>query len=93
LVDYFLGRRRHWDVSENAPARWTMLVPWLLGVVMYQLVNPGYVGWWVTMWGHIDGWVHFTTETWMSASVLSFAVAAALTVPLTRVHRRVPSPE
>jgi putative hydroxymethylpyrimidine transporter CytX len=88
LVDYFLGRRRHWDVSEQAPARWTMLVPWLLGIVMYQLINPGYVGWWVRGWGHVDSWLHFTTQTWMSASLLSFAVAAVLTLPISLVHRR-----
>jgi nucleobase:cation symporter-1, NCS1 family len=88
LVDYFLGRRRHWDVSEAAPARWVMLGPWLLGVFMYQLVNPGYVGWWVRMWGHIDGWLHFSYHTWMSASVLSFAVAALLTLPVSLAHRR-----
>src|SRR3954469_2384897 len=69
LVDYFLGRRRLWDVSEEAPARWVMLVPWLLGVFVYQLVNPGYVGWWVRMWGHIDSWLNFSYQTWMSASV------------------------
>ena len=88
LVDYFLGRRRHWDVSEQAPARWPMLVPWLLGVFMYQLVNPGYVGWWVRGWGHVDNWMHFTYHTWMSASVMSFAVAALLTLPITLIRRR-----
>jgi putative hydroxymethylpyrimidine transporter CytX len=89
LVDYFLGRRRHWDVSEAAPARWTMLVPWLLGVITYQLVNPGYVGWWVNRWTTVQDWVHFTYHTWMSASVLSFAVAALLTLPLTLARRTV----
>src|SRR3954447_24230518 len=76
LVDYFIGHRRHWDVSERAPSRPAMLVPWLLGVVTYQLVNPGYVGWWVERWTTVQGWVHFSYHTWMSASVLSFGVAA-----------------
>ena len=88
LVDYFLGRRRHWDVSERAPSRWAMLVPWLLGVVTYQLVNPGYVGWWVERWTTVQGWVHFTYHTWMSASVLSFAVAALFTLPITLMRGR-----
>ena len=88
LVDYFLGRRRHWDVSEHAPARWVMLVPWVLGVFMYQLVNPGYVGWWVRAWGHVDSALHFTYQTWMSASVMSFVVAAVLTLPITLASRR-----
>src|SRR3954465_586141 len=64
LIDYFLGRRRHWDISERAPARWAMLIPWLLGVVTYQLINPGYVGWWVERWTTVQGWLHWTTETW-----------------------------
>src|SRR5205823_13544343 len=42
LVDYFGGgRRRGWDVSETAPSRWLMLVPWLVGFVTYQLIYPG----------------------------------------------------
>ena len=88
LVDYFLGRRKHWDVSDHAPARWVMLLPWLAGVLVYQLINPGYVGWWVRGWQHIDTWLHFTVHTWMSASVLSFAVAALLTLPISLAHRR-----
>jgi nucleobase:cation symporter-1, NCS1 family len=83
LVDYFLRRRSHWDVSENAPARPLMLLPWILGVITYQLINPGYVGWWVDRWTTVQGWVHFAPHSWMSASVLSFAVAAVLTLPLS----------
>src|SRR5438309_3476249 len=76
LVDYFLRRRAHWDVSENAPARPWMLLPWILGVITYQLINPGYVGWWVNRWTTVQGWVHFTPQSWMSASLFSFVVAA-----------------
>src|SRR4051812_353356 len=92
LVDYFIGHRRHWDVSERAPSRPAMLVPWLLGVVTYQLVNPGYVGWWVERWTTVQGWVHFSYHTWMSASVLSFVVAAVLTLPLSLARRTSSSP-
>jgi NCS1 family nucleobase:cation symporter-1 len=88
LVDYFLGRRGQWDVTERAPARWVMVFPWLLGVVVYQLINPGYVGWWVQRWTTVQGWVHFTPQTWMSASLLSFAAAAVLTLPLALASRR-----
>src|SRR3954466_1214890 len=88
LVDYFVGRRHYWDVTEQAPSRLVMLLPWLAGVVVYQLVNPGYVGWWVDRWSTVQSWLHFTTQTWMSASLLSFAVAALLTLPVTLVGRR-----
>jgi purine-cytosine permease-like protein len=83
LVDYFLRRRRHWDVTESAPARPLMLAPWILGVITYQLINPGYVGWWVNRWTTVQGWLHFTPHSWMSASLLSFVVAAVLTLPMS----------
>jgi NCS1 family nucleobase:cation symporter-1 len=88
VVDYFAGRRSDWDVSDTAPTRWAMIVPWLVGVVTYQLVNPGYVGWWVHRWTTVQQWLHFTPRTWMSASLLSFAVAAALALPLSLAGRR-----
>ncbi|HET6816982.1 MAG TPA: cytosine permease [Mycobacteriales bacterium] len=88
VVDYFVGHRHLYDVTESAPARPLMVVPWLAGVVVYQLVNPGYVGWWVDRWATVQSWLHFTPQTWMSASVLSFAVAALLTLPVTLASRR-----
>jgi purine-cytosine permease-like protein len=88
LVDYFVHRRHRWDVTEDAPSRWPMLLPWLLGMVTYWLINPGYVGWWVDRWTTVQGWLHFTPQTWMSASVLSFAVAAAATVLVAPFSRR-----
>jgi hypothetical protein len=63
-----------------------MLVPWFAGFVVYQLIYPGGVSWWATMWGHIASWLHFTVQTWMSASLLSFVVAAVLTFA-TRLFR------
>jgi NCS1 family nucleobase:cation symporter-1 len=91
LVAYFGSRRdRGWDVSTVAPSRPLMLAPWLLGFVVYQLINPGYVGWWARDWSRVDGWLHFTVQSWMSASLLSFVVAAVATAPLV-VTRRTPS--
>jgi NCS1 family nucleobase:cation symporter-1 len=90
LVDYFLGGRGPWDVTDAAPARWGMVVPWVIGFVVYQLVNPGYVTWWVDRWTTVQGWLHFTPQSWMSASVLSFAAAAIATLPVTmRTRRRI----
>lgn len=88
LVDYFAVRRHGWDVSEDAPARWVMVVPWVLGFVTYQIVNPGYVTWWVDRWVTVQGWINFTWHSWMSASVLSFAVAAIVALPLSLADRR-----
>jgi NCS1 family nucleobase:cation symporter-1 len=84
VVRYFLLRDdRAWDTSERAPARWPLLLPWLIGFVAYQMVNPGYIGRWASLWSRIDGWAHFTAPSWMSASILSFVVAAALTLALS----------
>ena len=76
VVDYFVIRRGQWDLSTDSRPRWSTLVPWLLGFVAYQLVNPGGVSWWSSAWAHVDTWIHFTTQTWMSASILSFVVAS-----------------
>jgi len=84
-VDYFLVSRGRWDLTEDAPLRWLMLLPWAVGFVAYQLINPGYIGWWVRMWGEVR-W--FGVHTWMSASLISFAVAAIATVPVAVIDRR-----
>ncbi|HVS68278.1 MAG TPA: cytosine permease [Mycobacteriales bacterium] len=89
LVDYFGTHKLHgWDVSVSAPARPLMIAPWLAGFVVYQLLNPGYIGWWERMWHHVDRSLHLTVQTWMSASVFSFLVAALATAPLVWIRRR-----
>ena len=65
-----------------------MLLPWLVGFVVYQLLNPGYVSWWAAMWRHVQRWLHFTPTSWMSASLVSCAVAAIATVPVGLLRRR-----
>src|SRR6266702_4454799 len=88
VVDYFVLRRRHsWNTSQSAPPRWVMLVPWALGFGTYQLIHPAAVPGWDTAWAHVQSWLHFTPQTWMSASLSSFAVAAVAT-GLIRPARR-----
>jgi NCS1 family nucleobase:cation symporter-1 len=89
LVDYFGTRSlRAWDVGPDAPARPQMLLPWVLGFAVYQLIDPGGVGWWSRAWGHVDSTLHFTVQSWMSASVLSFCVSGLVTVPFVIARRR-----
>jgi nucleobase:cation symporter-1, NCS1 family len=92
IVDYF-GTRRWlgWDVSVTAAARPLMLAPWILGFAAYQLIDPGGIGWWARAWTRADGWLHLTVASWMSASLLSFAVAAVATVPFALVRRTAPN--
>jgi putative hydroxymethylpyrimidine transporter CytX len=89
LTDYFLGRGRlRWDTTDTARARWVMVVPWALGFAAYQLVYPGGIGWWVSAWHWLAARLHLTPATWMSASVTSFVVAVAFTLPIAAVDRR-----
>jgi NCS1 family nucleobase:cation symporter-1 len=89
-VDFFLLSRGRWDLSAHARSRWLMLLPWAAGFVTYQLINPGYVSWWVSAWAGLGHLIGFTPASWMSASICSFAVAAAATLlgfPLSALTR------
>jgi nucleobase:cation symporter-1, NCS1 family len=93
-ADYFLaGRSVRWDTSAGTPARWGMLVAWLLGLAVYQLINPGQVAGWSDLWTKVAGWLHFTPQGWMSASVLSFLVSGlvAYLVDLVAARRSRPA--
>jgi NCS1 family nucleobase:cation symporter-1 len=87
IADYFVVSRGRWDLSAAARSRWLMLLPWAAGFVTYQLVNPGYVSWWASAWTSFDQDIGFAPASWMSASILSFAVAAAITVAGGLLHR------
>ncbi len=80
IVDFFLLSRERWDLSVRARSRTTMLVSWAIGFVVYQLINPGYIGWWVTMWVHVGAAIDFHAPSWMSASLTSFVVAGLATL-------------
>jgi putative hydroxymethylpyrimidine transporter CytX len=87
-ADYFLAHRsERWDVSVRARWRWGMLAAWLVGLVVYQLINPGEVGAWSAMWIHVAAWLHFTSEGWMSASLLSFLAAGLVAYAVDRLDR------
>ena len=95
IADYFAGYlavpRRHWDLSSAARSRWVMLLPWAAGFVVYQLINPGYVSWWASLWTSFGRAIGFTPAGWMSASILSFAAAGILALlagGLARLLRR-----
>ncbi|HEY0539031.1 MAG TPA: cytosine permease [Actinoallomurus sp.] len=96
VVVYWLLPRGAWDVSDTAPARPMLLLPWAAGFVAYQLtlptffIGPGaaWTAWWTTRQSDLgidpaNGW---------SASLISLAVAATLTalvsLPSALRHRR-----
>ncbi|MCX5211895.1 cytosine permease [Kitasatospora sp. NBC_00240] len=84
-VDYFFGAgRRGWDLSERAPTRWLMLLPWALGFAVYQFIAPTAIaGWWVDLWTGAQSALHFTPQEWTSASLFGFLVPALVTLALT----------
>lgn len=93
IVDYFHLSKGRWDLAESSRARPAMLAPWLLGFVVYQMINPGYISWWASAWGDVDSYLGFQVQSWMSASILSFVAAAVVTlvVGLLRGHRAGPA--
>ena len=88
VVDFFVLSKGRWDLSGRSPARWAMLVPWGFGFVTYQLINPGYVSWWVSAWMQVDHLIGFSPASWMSASICSFVVAALSTLTVGGIARR-----
>ncbi len=85
ILDYFVVRRGAWDLGASARGHWVMVLPWAAGFAAYQLVNPGTVGWWSGAWNRVATDLHFTPQPWMSASVLSFVVAAVATLVVGRL--------
>jgi purine-cytosine permease-like protein len=91
IVDYYVLARGVWDPLANGRRRYALFVPWTLGFVVYQLINPGYISWWVSAWTHVATWLHFRAPSWMSASLASFFAAALATLvggALARLVRR-----
>ena len=72
------GAGRDWDTSDAAPSRPGMWLAWGVGFVVYQLINPGSVPGWADVWTRVDTALHTTGHVWLSASLTSFVVAAAL---------------
>ncbi|MBF6171212.1 purine-cytosine permease family protein [Nocardia blacklockiae] len=90
VVDFRWGRGRSgWDLSERAPARPAMLLPWLLGFAVYQLFNPGSVSWWARLWTDVQNALGVHPGWWSSASLFSFLAAGLATGVLVLIERRV----
>jgi nucleobase:cation symporter-1, NCS1 family len=97
LVAYWLLPRGPWDTSATAPARLWLLLPWAAGFIAYQLTLPTYFAGpgaaWTAWWGARQADLGIDPANGWSASLVSLAVAAALTVVVAlpealRVRRR-----
>ncbi|WP_113701709.1 purine-cytosine permease family protein [Nonomuraea lactucae] len=89
-VDYFvLGGSLRWDTREDAPARWSMLVPWVLGFAAYWLTtSTPTVERWDNMWKDVRDSIGFTREPWMNGALGAALVAALVTLAIGLVRRR-----
>ncbi|MEV0297451.1 cytosine permease [Nocardia sp. NPDC050710] len=85
VADFFLRAKGEWNTAADAPSRWGMILAWLVGLSVYQLINPGDAGVWTDFWVHVQEWLHFTKQPWMSASLLSFLAAVAMAWAVGRI--------
>ena len=88
VVDYYLLRRHAWDVTDQARPRLRMLVPWAAGFVTYQLINPVQVPGWADFWAGLQADLGFVPPAWLSASLASLAVSAAVALAVGLPGRR-----
>ncbi|MCU1675277.1 MAG: permease for cytosine/purines uracil thiamine allantoin [Frankiales bacterium] len=89
VVAFFATRGRGWNTAIDAPSRPWLLLPWVLGFAAYQLIYPTAVTtWWTERWAALQSALGFTPQAWMSASLLSFGVAAVVTLAVLPLARR-----
>ncbi|MGW5075557.1 purine-cytosine permease family protein [Rhodococcus sp. NPDC004095] len=91
LASFYLLRRGHWDVSAQSPTRWMMLVPWVAGFVVYQLVTPtyftGFGAGWTRWWTNLQSSLGIPASGW-SASLAALVVAAGLALLIGLIDKR-----
>ena len=87
VLVYFVLPRGAWDVSDTAPSRPLLLLPWAAGFVAYQLTLPTYFAGpgagWTAWWSARQADLGIDPANGWSASLVSLAVAAVLTLVVT----------
>ena len=73
-----------WNTGPDAPVRPAMLVAWVAGFVVYQLINPGAIPHWSDFWTTLGTHLHTLGHPWLSASLASFVVALLVALPFGR---------
>jgi len=92
VVAYYLVPRKDWDVSDSAPGRPLLLLPWGLGFIAYQLTLPtffagsgaGWTNWWTARQADLG----IPSANGLSASLVSLTVATVLTALVATPWRR-----
>ena len=89
IAAWLRTRGANWDISIDAPTRVGMLAAWLIGFVVYQLINPGSIAHWSDFWTTLGTHLHTLNHPWLSASIASFVVAFLIAIPFARQAERV----
>jgi NCS1 family nucleobase:cation symporter-1 len=84
IAAWIRTRGEQWDTSDTAPLRPGMLAAWLVGFVVYQLVNPGSITHWSAFWTSAGNRLHTLGHSWLSASITSFLVAVLIALPFAK---------
>jgi purine-cytosine permease-like protein len=89
-VDYFVfARGDRWNTAENAPARWSMLVPWALGFAAYWLTtSTPTIAAWDGLWAGAREAIGFTREPWMNGALGGALAAGLVTLLIGLLPRR-----
>ncbi|GAA3121595.1 hypothetical protein [Nonomuraea salmonea] len=88
-VDYFVLRRGEgWNTAEDAPSRWSMLVPWALGFAAYWLTTstPTFPQW-DALWTGVREALGFVRQSWMNGALGGALVAALVTLLIGLIQR------
>lgn len=85
FADYFLLGNRS---EETSGIRWTSVVPWIVGFIVYHWIAPTPLGWWREFTTSILGTPLAESLPWMGASIPSFLCAFLLHAGLGSVRKR-----
>ena len=91
-VDFFAVSGQRWDVSDRARLRIVPVIAWACGFVAYQLVYPGGVAGWASLWAGINAAIGFTAPGWLGSSVAAIVVGGLVMLILGRLTRHRTAP-
>ncbi len=86
-VDFFAVSGQRWDVSDRARLRIVPVIAWACGFVAYQLVYPGSVAGWASLWAGVNAAIGFTAPGWLGSSVAAIVVGGLVMLILGRLTR------
>ena len=68
------------------------MIAWACGFVAYQLVYPGSVAGWASLWAGLNAAIGFTAPGWLGSSVAAIVVGGLVMLILGRLTRNRTAP-